>query len=111
MPAWRGCNSTGWRRDVTGFAVLYRWTVDPEFEEDFRDRWRDATLLLRREHGALGSCLTRDADGNFIAFARWPSEAARAAAFAARGPSDPWPGILASEEVKLWVEEDHLSAP
>lgn len=93
---------------MKGFAVLYR-TVDPEYEHDFRGRWREATLRLRKEHGALGSCLTRDADGHFVAFARWPSEAARAEAFAAAPPSEPWPGILAFAETKLWIEEDHLS--
>ena len=67
-------------------------------------------MRLREEHEALGSCLTRNADGDFVAFARWPSEAARTAAFAAAAPTEPWPGILSFEETKLSVEEDHLSA-
>ncbi|HEX8262961.1 MAG TPA: hypothetical protein VF547_08815, partial [Allosphingosinicella sp.] len=63
----------------------------------------------RDEHGALGSCLTRAENGDFIAFARWPDEQARAAAFAARGPLEPWPGILHVEETKLSVVEDLLT--
>lgn len=91
------------------FAVLYRWSVDPRYEEYFRTRWRAGTLRLKRECGALGSCLSRAENGDFLAFARWPSEAARRQAFLAIQPSEPWPGILSFEETKLWVEEDHLT--
>lgn len=90
------------------FAVIYRWRVDPEHEEHFRRRWRAGTLRLKDEFGALGSCLTRSETGEFIAFARWPSEAARARAFAAMQPVEPWPGIISFEETRLWVEEDYL---
>ena len=93
---------------MTGFACLYRWSVDPAHEQEFRERWREATLRLAAQHGALGSCLTRDSEGRFVAFARWPSEAARSAAFAASKPAEPWPGILAFDETKLWVEDDLL---
>jgi heme-degrading monooxygenase HmoA len=91
------------------FAVLYRWTVDPEHEAYFIERWRMGTQLLRDEHGALGSCLTRAENGDFVAFARWPDEEARSAAFASRGPPEPWPGILCFEETKLTVVEDLLT--
>ena len=91
------------------FAMLYRWTVASEQQDAFLARWREATIALRDEHGALGSCLTRDEKGDFVAFARWPSEAARDAAFADRGAAPPWDGILDFEAVKLWVEEDLLT--
>lgn len=91
------------------FAVIYRWSVDPEHEEYFRQRWHTGTLRLKRDFNALGSCLTRAANGDFVAFARWPSEAARERAFAAIQPAEPWPGIRSFEETKLWVEEDQLT--
>lgn len=91
------------------FAVIYRWSVDPDHEVYFRQRWSAGTSRLKKEFGALGSCLTRAENGDFIAFARWPSEAARARAFAAIQPLDPWPGIRSFEETKLWVEEDQLT--
>ena len=91
------------------FAVIYRWSVDPEHEEDFRQRWHIGTLRLKKDFGALGSCLARADNGDFVAFARWPSEAARARAFAAIQPPDPSPGIRSFEETKLWVEEDQLT--
>ena len=92
-----------------GFAVLYRWTVPPEREAYFLERWHAGTMALREKHGGLGSCLTRTAEGDFIAFARWPSEAARAAAFAARGPGEPWPDTVECEEIRLSVVDDLLT--
>ncbi len=91
------------------FAVIYRWSVCAEHEEYFRQRWRAGTLRLKDEFGALGSCLTRAENGDFVAFARWPSEAARDRAFAAIQPLEPWPGIRSIEETRLQVEEDHLT--
>ncbi|MGI8930913.1 MAG: hypothetical protein ACR2FK_00825 [Sphingomicrobium sp.] len=90
------------------FAVIYRWSIDPAHEAYFRERWKRGTKRLQHL-GSLGSCLTRAANGDFIAFARWPSEAAREDAFAAITPLEPWPGILSFEETKLCVEEDLLT--
>jgi len=97
---------------VTGFAVIYRWSVEAEHQTAFRARWHAGTLALREEHGAFGSCLTRDENGDFVAIALWPSEAARAAAFAARGMREPLPGVIEFEESRLQVEDDlWLSSP
>jgi len=89
------------------FAVLYRWRVQPAQEAAFAARWREGTERLK-SLGGLGSCLCRDETGDFVAFARWPSEAARAEAFAALGPRAPFPGVLAFEETRLSVEADLL---
>ncbi len=94
---------------MTEFAILYRWQVEPEYQDYFIERWRAGTIELRSKYGALGSCLSRADDGAFIAFARWPSEEARARAFAARGPLEPWPGILSFTETRLTVEQDLLT--
>jgi hypothetical protein len=91
------------------FAVIYRWSVDPEYEDYFLDRWRRGTLRLKENHGALGSCVGRAENGDFVAFARWPSESAREQAFAEIQPLEPWPGIRSFEETKLWIEEDYLT--
>lgn len=91
------------------FAVIYRWSVEPEHEDHFLERWKAGTIRFRQQFGALGSCLCRADNGDFVAFARWPSEAARAEAFAAVGPFEPWPGIRAFEETKLRVAEDLLT--
>ncbi|HXH52081.1 MAG TPA: hypothetical protein VNH53_01460 [Sphingomicrobium sp.] len=90
------------------FAVLYRWKVEPEHEADFRERWKRGTERLKGL-GSRGSCLSQAENGDFVAFARWPSEAARQQAFAAIAPLEPWPGIISFEETKLTVEEDLLT--
>ena len=90
------------------FAMLYRWRIDAAHEAEFCERWRAATVRLRDDHGALGSCLSRDAEGNFIAFARWPSEKHREQAVANGIPTDPFPGVMQFEQTKLWVEADLL---
>lgn len=87
------------------FAVIYRWTVAQEHEDAFRERWNSGTLRLR-EMGGLGSCLTRNEAGEFVAIALWHDEAARERAFAALPPREPQPGILSFKEEKLWVEDD-----
>jgi hypothetical protein len=73
------------------FAVLYRWTVDPAFESEFRARWRAATVELRDRHGALGSCLSRDSEGAFVAFARWPARSIGSAPSGSGVPLSPGP--------------------
>ena len=88
-----------------GFVAIYRWKVEPEHENAFRDRWHQTTLAGRRL-GAFGSCLTRDEAGDFVAIALWPSEEARAAAFTAMGPQEPWLGAQRVNETKLLVEDD-----
>lgn len=87
-------------------AVIYRWTVAEEHQAEFRELWHAVTLELR-ELGGLGSCLSRNSSGDFVAFARWPSEKTRTAAFATRGATQ-WKGILHFEEEKLEVEDDLL---
>ena len=87
------------------FVAIYRWTIDEEHQEAFRDRWHAGTTRLR-EYGSFGSCLTRDANGDFVAIALWPSEEARELAFATIDPSPPHAGVRVFEESKLQVEDD-----
>lgn len=89
----------------SGFIAVYRWRVPPELEAAFRARWREVTLR-GREHGAYGSCLTRDANGDLIAVALWPTEAARAAAFKRIGDVGPWPPVERVSEYRLSVLDD-----
>jgi heme-degrading monooxygenase HmoA len=87
------------------FVAIYRWTIEEAHRDSFRDRWREATLRLR-ELGGLGSCLTRDEKGDFVAIALWESEQAREQAFAAMTPLPPQAGVVAFEESRLEVEDD-----
>jgi len=65
-------------------AVIYRWRVAPENEEDFKRRWHDITAEIVAHYGGGGSRLHRAENGDWVAYARWPSRAARDRAFAAR---------------------------
>lgn len=49
------------------FAVLYQWKIEKADEQALQDRWQATTVALHDEHGALGSCLLRDENGNFVA--------------------------------------------
>lgn len=90
---------------MAGFIAVYRWRVAAEHESAFRKLWREVTML-GRENGAYGSCLTRDANGELVAIALWPSEEARAAAFKAIGETAPWPPAERLAETKLDVVDD-----
>lgn len=58
------------------FVAIYRWRIDPNGEHDFVANWRRIT---RRglAVGSGGSSLFRDADGCWVAIARWESRQAR----------------------------------
>jgi heme-degrading monooxygenase HmoA len=61
--------------DPAGFAVLYRWKVRPDTREAFIAAWAGATAAFKTI-GALGSRLHRSDDGDFYAYAEWPSREA-----------------------------------
>jgi hypothetical protein len=68
-----------------GFAVLYRWRLDPAKEDQFAAAWSRVSAALLRDRGSLGSRLHRGNDGLWYSYAQWPSARARDEAFA--GPS------------------------
>ena len=88
-----------------GFIAIYRWTVDAEHDEEFRRRWHDLTLR-GRDFGALGSCLAKDAKGQYVAIALWPSEETRADAFRNIDVGAPWRGATRLSDERLYVEDD-----
>ncbi len=63
------------------FVVIYRWRLHPELEQDFIANWQQITELGVAV-GSGGSSLFKDADGCWVAIARWPSCDARERAFA-----------------------------
>lgn len=70
-----------------GFAVLYRWRLHPGAEASFVAAWTRISVLLRSQHGSLGSRLHRGPEGWWYSYAQWPSAEARTRAFDA-GPVD-----------------------
>lgn len=54
------------------FAVIYRFNVKPDKEEEFKESWKKLTDLLIEFEGGLGSSLHKSkVPGEFIAYARW----------------------------------------
>jgi hypothetical protein len=63
------------------FATYFEWKVKPGHEEVFVQTWTAGTEALQLE-GSFGSSLFKGKAGHFHAFARWPDQATRDAAFA-----------------------------
>ena len=55
------------------FCVIYRFTVKPDREAQFRRYWLAVTTWYYRNAGSLGSRLHRADTGEHIGYAQWPS--------------------------------------
>lgn len=98
------------------FAVIYRWRVDEKDEEEFRRRWHEITADIVAHHGGGGSRLHRAENGDWVAYARWPSKADRDRAFEARTRiatgSTPQREGMAKLVEEVWLEiTDDLLIP
>ncbi len=58
------------------YAIFFKWRVIAGQEHEFQQAWAELTLLIRDQHGGLGSRLHSCGDGHFFAYAQWPSEQA-----------------------------------
>ncbi len=58
------------------FVAIYRWRLHPEREQDFVANWQRITVN-GLAGGSGGSSLFRNAQGQWVAIARWPSREAR----------------------------------
>ena len=65
-------------------AAIYRWRVAPEHEADFKRRWHEITQDILKNHGGGGSRLHLAENGDWVAYARWPTREDRDKAFAGR---------------------------
>lgn len=70
------------------FVVLYRWRVNPQFEEQFIESWAEITKYYLENFGSRGSRLHRGGDGIFYAYAQWKSDEDRRKAFQGKLNSD-----------------------
>ncbi|MDT0497730.1 antibiotic biosynthesis monooxygenase [Algiphilus sp. W345] len=66
------------------YVAVYRWTVKPGQEEQFREAWRRGTRAITRIYGSFGSRLHRDEQGRFLGYAEWPDKASWQKAFDAK---------------------------
>ena len=84
------------------FVAIYRWRLHPEREQDFIANWQRITALGRAA-GSGGSSLFKDAQGCWVAIARWASREARERFFERLEGDDAEPGMR--ERAQLAIVE------
>jgi hypothetical protein len=67
------------------FAVIYRGRVYPEAEEDYQKLWHKIAHYFIEYRGALGSCLHKTVEGDWVAYSRWPDKNTRDASWPKEG--------------------------
>ncbi len=59
------------------FAVIYRAFVYPHCDEEYRQHWKSIADYFVTHCGAIGSTLHQTAEGEYIAYSRWPNRETR----------------------------------
>ena len=77
------------------FAVIYKAYVHRGVEEQYKKLWRQIAGYFIDHWGALGSCLHKTAQGEWIAYSRWPDKATRDASWPPEG--EELPEVLSPE--------------
>lgn len=67
------------------FAVIYKFHIRPGAEESYKKLWRQVATYFMEQRGALGSCLHKTAEGQWVAYSRWPDQATRDASWPKEG--------------------------
>lgn len=63
------------------FAVIYQAHIFPGMEEAYQKLWRQIATYFIQHRGALGSCLHKTENGEWVAYSRWPDKATRDASW------------------------------
>jgi len=67
------------------FAVLYKAHIHPGSEEEYKKLWNQIATHFIDHRGALGSCLHKTSEGEWIMYSRWPDKATRDASWPKNG--------------------------
>ena len=59
-----------------GCAVVYRWRLREGMELSFQEAWDVLTRRIMEQRDGLGSRLHRTDEGEWLAYAQWPSREA-----------------------------------
>ena len=87
------------------YAVIYRGSIHPELEQKYLALWRQLTEYSISNRGAVGSCLHKTEQGEYIAYTRWPDKQTRDDCWGSGANLDADPEIvLAIEEFKKCVD-------
>lgn len=77
---------------------LYRWKIKPGKEKQFEDNWALITNAFLKQCGSYGSRLHTSENGEYLAYAQWPSHDAKATC--ELSPSSTLASILMLEAVE-----------
>jgi hypothetical protein len=67
------------------FAVIYKGFLFPGAEEEYKKLWHQLATYFIECRGALGSCLHKTIEGEWIAYSRWPDKDTRDASWPKEG--------------------------
>ncbi|WP_432452784.1 MULTISPECIES: antibiotic biosynthesis monooxygenase family protein [unclassified Agarivorans] len=56
------------------FVVLFRWKLDEQHIQSFKEGWSEIIHFNVDKCGALGSRLHKASDGTWISYSQWPSK-------------------------------------
>ncbi len=59
------------------YCVIYKFIIIEGKEKQFISSWKKVTEAFKTHCGALGSRLHKSRDGEYIAYAQWPSKEIR----------------------------------
>lgn len=92
-------------KEVYMFAVIYRGFIKRGLEQEYQHLWRKVATHFIRHQGALGSCLHKTSEGEWIAYSRWPDKLTRDSCWPQEGENPA--GTLSAEiqEVILKLKE------
>lgn len=79
------------------FAVIYKAHVYPGAEEEYKKLWHQLVNYFIDHREALGSCLHKTSQGEWIAYSRWPDKATRDASWPKEGEG---PSQILSPEIQ-----------
>lgn len=54
--------------------VLFRWNINPENEQSFKEGWSELVHRNIEKYGALGSRLHKTKDNQLVSYSQWLSE-------------------------------------
>ncbi len=82
------------------FAVIYKFHIRPGAEEEYKKLWRQVATYFTKHRGALGSCLHKTSEGEWLAYSRWPDKATWDASWPKEGEE---PSETLSPEMKIII--------
>lgn len=95
------------------FAVIYRFSLQPQQEQTYREYWTQVANYFVEQRGAIGSCLHKGDDNLWVAYSRWPDKATRDNAWPGTdAPSDTLPEtIRAAIEKMQYIKKCNQNLP